>query len=227
MLPIAGMHVEASVLARNPMPHRTFKDTAVDKRHGRSRGSWWITSELLSQTTPTSFGFIGSRCRTTATLPHQQTHIIPVHDHDISRHHNAPMIHALLLFPCIQFFVFHICMSSLLLFGLHGSPIQPLWLWSILIRCSTRLVFPKKHPYWMVLMPVYVEMAEGLVKPLVILPAADMPLPSFILIFSRRHRSLCSHWFICSHDPLHPRFTSQIFLTFPIPFVPLSLSSSY
>ena len=36
----------------------------------------------------------------------------------------------------------------------------------------------------MVLMLVYVETAEGLVKPLVILPAAVMPLTSFILIFS-------------------------------------------
>ena len=33
----------------------------------------------------------------------------------------------------------------------------------------------------MVLMPVYVEMAEGLVKPLVILPAAIMPLSSLSL----------------------------------------------
>ena len=36
-------------------------------------------------------------------------------------------------------------------------------------------------------MPVYMEMAEGLVKPLVILPAAIMPLTSFILIFSQCH----------------------------------------
>ena len=36
----------------------------------------------------------------------------------------------------------------------------------------------------MVLMPVYVETAEGLVKPLVILPATIMPLTSFIIIFS-------------------------------------------
>ena len=34
----------------------------------------------------------------------------PVYDHDTSRHNNAPMIHAFLLFPCIQFFMFHICM---------------------------------------------------------------------------------------------------------------------
>ena len=52
------------------------------------------------------------------------------------------------------------------------------------IGCSTCLMFSKKCPYWMVLMPVYVETAEGLVKPPVILPAAVMPLPPFILIFS-------------------------------------------
>ena len=106
--------------------------------------------------------------------------------------------------PCIQFFMFHVCMSSFLFLSLHGLPIQPSWLWSILIGCSTCLVFSKKRPYWMVLMPVYVETAEGLVKPLVILPAAVMPLSSFILIFSQHHRPLCSGWFIRSHDPLHP-----------------------
>ena len=192
MLTVAGVHMETGVLTRDSVSHGAFKNTVVDKRHGKCRGSRWITSELLSQTTPTSFGFIGSRYRTTATLPCQQTHTIPIHDHDTSRHNNAPMIHAFLLFPCIHFFMFHICMSFLLLFGLHGLPIQPLRLRSILIGCSTRLVFSKKHPYWMVLMPVYVEMAEGLVKPLVILPAAIMPLSSFILIFSRRHCPLCS-----------------------------------
>ena len=41
-------------------------------------------------------------------------------------------------------------------------------------------------------MPVYVETAEGLVKPLVILPATVMPLPPFILIFPRQHRPPCS-----------------------------------
>ena len=44
----------------------------------------------------------------------------------------------------------------------------------------------------MVLMPVYMEMAEGLVKPLVILPATVMPLSPFILIFSRPHHPLYS-----------------------------------
>ena len=107
-------------------------------------------------------------------------------------------------FPCIQPFMFHICMSLFLLFGSHGSPIQPLWLRSILIGCSTCLVFSKKHPYWMVLMLVYVETAEGLVKPLVILPATVMPLTAFIIIFSRRHHSLCSCWFTPFSWPTTP-----------------------
>ena len=97
------------------------------------------------------------------------------------------------------------------LFGLHGSPIQPLWLRSILIRCSTHLVFSKKHPYWMVLMLVYVETAEGLVKPLVILPAAIMPLSPFILIFSWQHHPLCSRWFILFSQPT----SSPFYLTNP------------
>ena len=129
-------------------------------------------------------------------------------------------------FPCIQFFMFHICMSFLFLFGLHGSPIQPLWLRSILIGCSTCLVFSKKRPYCMVLMPVYMDMAEGLVKPLVILPAAVMPLSSFILIFSWCYCPLCSCWFIRSHDPLHPRLTLQTNPTLFIASVPLSFPSS-
>ena len=41
-----------------------------------------------------TFSFIGSEHRTSATRPRQQTHIPSVHDHDISRHNNAPMIHA-------------------------------------------------------------------------------------------------------------------------------------
>ena len=129
------------------------------------------------------------------------------------------MIHALLLFPCIQCFMFHICMSFSLLFGLHGLPIQPLWLRSILIRCSTRLVFSKKRPYRMVLMPVYMETAEGLVKPLVILPAAIMPLTSFILIFSWHYHPLCSSWFIPFSWPTLPPLVSQTFPTLFIAFV--------
>ena len=129
------------------------------------------------------------------------------------------MIHAFLLSPCIHFFMFHLCMSFSLLFGLHGSPIQPLWLRSILIGCSTRLIFSKKRLYWMVLMPVYVEMAEGLVKPLVILPAAVMPLSPFILIFSRRHCPLCSHWFTLFPWPTSTPLLSQIIPTLLIAFV--------
>ena len=62
-----------------------------------------------------TFGFIGSRGSdhrhtSWSADPHN-----PVHNHDISCHNNAPMIHALLLFPCIHFFMFHLCMSFFLL----------------------------------------------------------------------------------------------------------------
>ena len=136
------------------------------------------------------------------------------------------MIYAFFFLPCIHSFMFHICMSSLLLFGLHGLPIQPLWPQSILIGCSTHLVFSKKYPYWVVLMPVYVEMAEGLVKPLVILPAAIMPLTSFTLIFSWHHRPLYPSWFIPFSQPTFPHLTLQTVPTFFIAFVPLLLPSS-
>ena len=52
----------------------------------------------------------------TATLPRQQTHTNPVHDYDTSRHNNAPMIHAFLLFPMHSFL--HV--SPLYVF--HSSP---------------------------------------------------------------------------------------------------------
>ena len=151
-----------------------------------------VTSELLSQTTPTPFSFIGSRGSDDRHTTTSATHIPSVHDHDISRHNNTPMIHAFLPFPMHSFLHVSHLYAFPFFFGLHGSPIQPLWLRSILIGCSTCLMFSKKRPYGMVLMPVYVEMAEGLVKPLVILPAAVMPLSSFILIFSQRHHPLCS-----------------------------------
>ena len=53
-----------------------------------------VTSELLSQTTPMPFGFIGSRGSDGRHTPTSATHIPSVHDHNISRHNNAPMIHA-------------------------------------------------------------------------------------------------------------------------------------
>ena len=163
-----------------------------------------VTSKLFKHTTPMAVGFIESRGSDTAHVHVSKTHILSVHDHDVSHHNNAPMIHVFFFFPYIHFFMFHISMSSLLLFSLHGSLIQPLWLQSILIRCSTHLMFSKKHPYWMVLMPVYVETAEGLVKPLVILPAAVMPLTSFILVFSRHHCPLYSCWFTPFSQPTTP-----------------------
>ena len=58
-----------------------------------------VTSELLSQTIPTPFGFIGSEYPTFAMRPCLQTHIPSIHNHDTSCHSHAPMIHALLLFP--------------------------------------------------------------------------------------------------------------------------------
>ena len=74
-----------------------------------------MTSELLTQTTPAAFGFIGSRGlddhhTSMSANPHN-----PVHDHDNAHHNNAPMIHAFLLLSCIHSFVFHIYMLLLLL----------------------------------------------------------------------------------------------------------------
>ena len=65
-----------------------------------------VTSKLLSQTTPTPFGFIGSRGSddrhtSMSANPHN-----PVHDHNTLRHNNAPMIHAFLLSPMHS--VFHV-----------------------------------------------------------------------------------------------------------------------
>ena len=34
------MHVEAGVLPRDSVSHGTFKDTVVDKRHGKMERSW-------------------------------------------------------------------------------------------------------------------------------------------------------------------------------------------
>ena len=80
----------------------------------------------------------------------------------------------------------------------------------------------------MVLMPVYVETAEGLVKPLVILPAAVMPLTLFLSLFS--HNVVVPFVLadsLLSHNPLHPRLTLRITPTLLIAFVPLSTLSSY
>ena len=61
MLTIAGVHMEAGVLMRDSVPHGAFKDTVIDERH--SRLLEWLgkgmKSELLTQTTPVAFGFIG------------------------------------------------------------------------------------------------------------------------------------------------------------------------
>ena len=95
------------------------------------------TSELLNQTAPTPLSFIGSRYRTSTTRPRQQTHIPSVHDYNTSCHNNAPMIHALLLFPCIQFFAFHICMY-------FPSSLQLTWLANPALVTS---VYPNRMQY--------------------------------------------------------------------------------
>ena len=87
---------------RCPMEHSKTRlltrDIASIREVGRE-----VTSELLSQTTPTPFSFIGSRGSdhrhtSWSADPHN-----PVHDHDTSRRSNAPMIHACLLFPMHSF----------------------------------------------------------------------------------------------------------------------------
>ena len=70
----------------------------------------------------------------------------------------------------------------------------------------------------MVLMPVYVDTAEGFLKPLVILPAAIMPFPSFIVIFSQRHHPFVLADSFISHDPLCSVIPYQYF---PRPLSPL------
>ena len=96
-----------------------------------------VTSKLLSQTTPTAFGFIGSRDWTTATHPRQQTHIPSIHDYDTSHHNDTPMIHAFLLFPCIHSFMFHICMFLL-------TSLQLTWLTDPALVTS---VYPNRMQY--------------------------------------------------------------------------------
>ena len=100
---VARGALTGSVLPRNLMSHGTFKGTAVNQGHSKLLGvvSETVTSKLLDQTTPTPINFIGSRGNPHTAHPRQQTHIPSVHNHDISRHNNAPMIHASFFFPCI------------------------------------------------------------------------------------------------------------------------------
>jgi len=90
------------------------------------------------------------------------------YDNDLSRHCCASLWHittpsrpmrsqCCILFPCIHSHVFH--------FGLQGSPIQPLWLRSWPIGCSTNpTVLHEANPPGQVLMPVYLNTSEGLMK---------------------------------------------------------------
>ena len=71
------------------------------------------TVATLASVKPTVIRYISLHIPTELDTAHprQQTHIPSIHDHNISCHNNAPMIHASFFFPCIQFFMFHICMS--------------------------------------------------------------------------------------------------------------------
>ena len=72
-----------------------------------------------------------------AAHPRQQTHIFSVRNHNTSRHNDAPMIHALFLFPCIQSFIFHICMS-------FPSSLRLTWLAD---PALVTLVYPNRMQY--------------------------------------------------------------------------------
>ena len=110
------------------MSHGTFKDAVVNKRHSeneedRQEGNKRVVGPNDSDVLRLyRIKRIGRPSHNHVSNPHPP----PVHDHDTSRHNNTPMIHALLPFPMHSVFMFHICMSLFLLFGLHGSPIQPL-----------------------------------------------------------------------------------------------------
>ena len=140
MLPLASLHVEASILLRNVMAHGAFKNMAVDKRHGWQRrsmklkGNKWVVG---SNNSNAHWLYRIKRvppCHTSTSV----THILSIHDHNVSHHNNTSMIHASPSLPMHSFFhVSHLYVSPLL-FGLHGSLIQPLWLWSILIEHSTQ-----------------------------------------------------------------------------------------
>ena len=102
--PITSVEMEASVLPRDLVSHGMFKGTAVDQGHGELLGEVgeMVTSKLLNPMTPMPISFIGSRGNPYATHPHQQTHISSIHNHDMSCHNNAPMIHAF-FFPMHSF----------------------------------------------------------------------------------------------------------------------------
>ena len=78
--------------------------------------------------------------------PRQQTHIPSVHNHDTSRHNNAPMIYALLLFPMHS--VFHV--SHLYVFP------SSLWLTWLADPALVTLVYPN----WMQYMPRVLQEAS-------------------------------------------------------------------
>ena len=142
------------------------------------------TNELLNQTTLTPLGFIGSRGSddrhtSTSANPHN-----PIHDHDTSRHDNAPMIHAFLLLPMHSF--------------LHVSPLYVSHSSLRLTWLADPALVTSVYPNWMQYMPHVLQEASLLdgvdagvrgngrrfSKTSSYPPCRRYALSSFILIFS-------------------------------------------
>ena len=131
--------MEAGILTRDLVPHRVFKNTVVDKRHSEYKGSRWKGNKRVVEPDDSDppFGFIGSGHQMSATQPCQQTHVPPVHNHDISHHGNTPMIHASLPFPMHSIF----CVSPLYVFS---SSLRLIWLADPALVTS---VYPNQMQY--------------------------------------------------------------------------------
>ena len=126
------------------------------------------------------------------TRPCQQTHIPPVHNYNISRHNNAPIIHASFLFPMHSFL--HVSHLYIFSFSLRLT-----WL-------ADPALVTLVYPNWMQYTPRVLQEASLLdgvdagvhgngrrfSKTSSYPPCHRYAFTSFILIFSRRHRPLCS-----------------------------------
>ena len=150
-----------------------------------------VTSELLSQMTPTPFGFIGSRgsddCHTTTSA----THIPSVHDHDTSRHDNAPMIHVLLPFPCIQFSCFaFVCFPPSLRLTWLADPALVTSVYPNRMQYTPRVL--QEASLWDGVDAGVHGNGRRFSKTSTYPPCRRYAFTFFILIFSRRHYPLCS-----------------------------------
>ena len=193
-LSVPGYQMEPSIHSRNTMPHGEYSKTQVLIRdilswEEKTSSNKQVVGPIQCQH-PQLYRIKRIMPCYTSTSPTPQSlcswsqHITPqLYPYDIC----VPFLPMHSFPSCFTFLCFFLPFSS------YSLPIQPLWPWSILIGHSTYLMFSKKQPYWMVLMPVYIGMAEGLLKPLVILPATIMSFAPFIIIFSSHHHLLCFH----------------------------------